>query len=137
MDVYHKVLLKLYQVTGGRDSQTVDLKDLVKSLGFLGNYDDIFQMLNGQGWIADTPKLNFVRMTHWGVKEAHNSESSEPGTAAPPEKNESAHLIAETKQFLTALEKFASNSSKENFWQIEKKINEINAAIANLKTSIE
>ena len=136
MDVYHKVLLKLYQATGGRDSQTVDLKDLVKSLGFLGSYDDIFHMLNGQGWIAETPKLNFVRMTHWGVKEADNSASGEL-VAAPPVSNEAARLIAETKQFLIALEKFASDSSKENFRQIEKKVSEINQAIAKLKTGIE
>jgi hypothetical protein len=136
MDVYHKVLLKLYQVTGGRDSQTVDLKDLVKSLGFLGSYDDIFQMLNGQGWIAETPKLNFVRMTHWGVKEADNSASGKLA-ATPRVKNEAAHLIAETKQFLTALEKFASDDSKKNFEQIEERINKINQAIAELKTGIE
>ena len=136
MDVYHKVLLKLYQVTGGRDSQTVDLKDLVKSLGFLGSYDDIFQMLNGQGWIAETPKLNFVRMTHWGVKEADNYAIGKLA-AAPPVKNEAAHLIAETKQFLTALEKFASDDSKKNFEQIEERINKINQAIAELKTGIE
>jgi len=136
MDVYHKVLLKLYQVTGGRDSQTVDLKDLVKSLGFLGSYDDIFQMLNGQGWIAETPKLNFVRMTHWGVKEADNSASGKLA-ATPLVKNEAAHLIAETKQFLTALEKFASDDSKKNFEQIEERINKINQAIAELKTGIE
>ena len=136
MDVYHKVLLKLYQETGGRDSQTVDLKDLVKSLGFLGSYDDIFQMLNGQGWIAETPKLNFVRMTHWGVKEADNSASGKLA-ATPLVKNEAAHLIAETKQFLTALEKFASDDSKKNFEQIEERINKINQAIAELKTGIE
>jgi hypothetical protein len=137
MDVYHKVLLKLYQATGGRDSQTVDLKDLVKSLGFLGSYDDIFRVLSRQGWIAETPKLNFVRMTHWGVKEADNSASGELAAAAPPLKNEAAHLIAETKQFLIALEEFASNNSKENFGRIEKKINQINTAIARLKTGIE
>ncbi len=47
MDVYHKVLSKLYQVTDGKDSHAVDLKDLVKSLGFLGSYDDILQQLSG------------------------------------------------------------------------------------------
>jgi len=78
MDVYQKVLLKLYQVTGGKDSYTVDLKDLVKGQGFLGNYNEIFQMLNGQGWIAETPKANYVRITHWGVKEAKKSGNNLP-----------------------------------------------------------
>lgn len=138
MDVYQKVLLKLYRVTGGRDSQTIDLKDLVKSLGFLGSYDDIFQMLNGQGWIAETPKLNFVRMTHWGVKEVDNLASGEfAAVVAPSLKNDVERLIAETKQFLIALEEFASNNSMENFGRIEKKINQISTAIAKLKTGIE
>jgi hypothetical protein len=56
MDVYQKVLLKIYQVTGGKDSQLVDLKDLVKNLGFLGNYGDIFQKLNEQGFSQITEK---------------------------------------------------------------------------------
>jgi hypothetical protein len=68
MDVYQKVLLKLYQVTVGKNSQSIDLKDLVKSQGFLGSYNDIFKMLNEQGWIAETQKANYVRITHWGVK---------------------------------------------------------------------
>lgn len=136
MDVYHKVLAKLYQVTGGKDSATVDLKDLVKSLGFLGNYDDIFQMLSGQGWIAETPKLNFVRMTHWGVKEANNAGGGQPD-AEQAVKKEAAKIAAEAKQFLIMLEEFAADPSKENFGQVEKRSNEINQAIGKLKSSIQ
>jgi hypothetical protein len=135
MDVYHKVLQKLYETTGGKDSQTVDLKDLVKGQGFLGNYEDIFQMLNGQGWIAETPKLNYVKITHWGVKEAKKSESNGPDISQAIKK-ETTRLTAETKQFLIMLEEFSSDTSKENFVQIEKKLNEINLAIGKLKSSI-
>ncbi len=135
MDVYHKVLLKLYQVTGGKDSHAVDLKDLVKNLGFLGNYNDILQMLSGQGWIAETPKLNYVRMTHWGVKEANKSENGEPDVGQIAKKD-TDKLIAETKQFLIMLEEFSSDASEENFGQIEKKASEINTAIGKLKSSI-
>ncbi len=136
MDVYHKVLLKLYQVTGGKDSHTVDLKDLVKNLGFLGNYNDIQQMLSGQGWIAETPKLNYVRITHWGVKEASKSDNGVPD-AGQADKKEANRLIAETKQFLIMLEEFASDASEENFGRIEKKASEINAVIGKLKTGIQ
>ena len=136
MDVYHKVLLKLYQVTGGKDSATVDLKDLVKSLGFLGNYEDIFQMLNGQGWIVETPKLNYVKISHWGVKEANNSGDIQPD-AGQAVKKEATKLIAETKLFLIMLEEFSSDISKENFGQIEKKASEINQAIGKLKSGIQ
>lgn len=135
MDVYHKVLMKLYQVTGGKDSQTVDLKDLVKNLGFLGSYNDIFQMLSGQGWIAETPKLNYVRMTHWGVKEANNSDNGKPDEGQSVQK-EAMKLIVETKQLVIMLEEFASDVAGGNFGQIEKKASEITAAIGKLKSSI-
>ena len=136
MDVYHKVLLKLYQVTDGRDSQTVDLKDLVKNQGFLGNYNDIFQILSGQGWISETPKLHFVRITHWGVKEIKKTSGNEPDKSQILKK-ETTRIASETKQFLILLDEFSSNASKENFGQIENKINEINSAIGKLKSSIE
>jgi hypothetical protein len=140
MDVYHKVLCKLYEVTGGKDSQTVDLKDLVKGQGFLGNYNDIFQMLNGQGWIVETPKLNYVKITHWGVKEAKKADNSDAGNPQADNqqtvKKESARLIADTKQLLIKLEEFASDASEENYAQVVKKLSEINSAIGSLKSSI-
>lgn len=136
MDVYHKVLLKLYQVTDGKDSRTVDLKDLVKNQGFLGSYNDIFQILSGQGWISETPKLHYVRITHWGVKEVKKTSGDEPDKSQILRK-ETARITSETKQFLIMLEEFFLNASSGNFAQIENKINEINTAIGKLKSSIE
>lgn len=136
MDVYQKVLLKIYQVTGGKDSQLVDLKDLVKNLGFLGSYNDILQKLSGQGWIAETPKMNFVKITHWGVKEASKSASSEPDTALMIKK-EATRLVGEAKLFLILLEEFASDASTGNFDQVQKKLNDINSAIKKLEANIE
>lgn len=136
MDVYHKILLKLYEVTGGKDSATTDLKDLVKNQGFLGNYNDIFQMLSGQGWIAETPKLNFVKITHWGVKEIKKMATAEPDRSQAV-REDAARLIPETKHFLIMLEEFSNKASKENFAELERKINEINSAIGKLKMSIE
>ena len=137
MDVYHKVLVKLYEATGGRDTQTVDFKELVKSLGFLGNYDDVMQNLSGQGWIAETSKPNYVKITHWGVKEAQKADSGEDGADETQELKKAANRLKdETKQFLIMLEEFAADTSKEKFGQVEKKLGEINAAISKLKESI-
>jgi hypothetical protein len=135
MDVYQKVLLKLYQATDGKNSQSVDLKDLVRSQGFLGNYNDIFKMLNEQGWIAETQKANYVRITHWGVKEVKKSGNNLPDSSQIV-KREAIRLISETKQFLIMLEEFASDASGENILQLEKKLNEINMAIEKLKSSV-
>lgn len=136
MDVYHKVLLKLYEVTGGRDSVTTDLKDLVKSQGFLGNYNDILQMLNGQGWIVETPKLNFVKITHWGVKEVQKTGGNQPDKSQILKK-EAARIASETKQLLILLEEFSSDTSQRSFEHLEKKVGEIYSAIGKLKNSIE
>jgi len=135
MDVYHKVLSKLYQVTDGKDSHAVDLKDLVKSLGFLGSYDDILQQLSGQGWVAETPKLNYVRITHWGVNEIKDAATYQPDNTLAIKK-EANRLAAETKLFLIMIEEFASDVSKEKFAQVEKKSNDLTAAIGKLKSSI-
>ena len=59
MDVYQKVLVKLYEVTGGKDTQTVDLKELVKELGFLGSYPDIFSMLSRSGLDCRNPPCRY------------------------------------------------------------------------------
>jgi hypothetical protein len=138
MDVYHKVLVKLYEVTGGRDTQAVDFKTLVKSQGFLGNFNDIFERLNNEGWIAETPKANYVKITHWGIKEARKSVSGAPDADDSKElKKFASRLTSDTKQFLIMLEEFAANASKEKFEQVEKKFEEINSAIEKLKESIQ
>ena len=136
MDVYHKILFKLYEVTDGKDSATTDLRDLVKSQGFLGNYNDILQMLSGQGWIAETTKVNFVKITHWGVKEVKKTGGGEPDQAQLL-KRETTRIAAEAKQFLILLDGFAANVSAESLAQLKLKIGEINAAINELKNNIE
>ena len=137
MNVYHKVLVRLYEATGGRDTNTVDFKDLVKAQGFHGNYEDIFQQLSVQGWIVETPKANFVKITHWGVKEAQKALSG----AGEPDDSRALNqivnrVINETREFLTLLEEFAAAASKEKFAPVEKKFGELNAAIDSLKESI-
>lgn len=136
MDVYHKILLNLYNVTGGKDSQSVDLKELVKSNCFLGSYEDIFQMLSGEGWIAETPKVNYVRITHWGVSEVKKSGNNE-SSSAQTAKKEALLLISDAKQFLIMLEDFASDASKGNFESVENKLSQITVAVGKLKRTFE
>lgn len=135
MDVYHKVLVKLFEATGGRDTQTVDLKELVKSEGFLGNYNDIFQLLSGNGWIAETTRADAVKITHWGVKEAKKSKSGVPDNSLAV-KREANKMISSAKELVILLEEFASDMSKENMKQVEKKFDEIYSAIDKLKAGI-
>ena len=139
MDVYHKVLVKLYEMTGGRYTQAVDFKDLVRSQGFHGNYEDIFQKLSVQGWIAETPKANFVKITHWGVKEAQKASSGTVESASADSKElrrAATELIGDTREFLIILEEFTRNLSEENFKQAERKFGELNSAFLKIKQSI-
>ncbi len=137
MDVYHKLLVKLYEATDGRDTKTVDFRELAKTQGFLGNYEDILQMLSGQGWIAETAKVNFVKITHWGVKEAQKSSGGTSSDDSSLElKKKVNRLIVDTKTLLTLLEEFAADTSKEKFEQVEKNVGELNSAISKLKNSV-
>jgi len=138
MDAYHKVLVKVYEMTGGRDTRTVDLKELVKALGFYGNFDDIFERLCNEGWITETQKANYVEITHWGVKEAKNAMSIPTNSAELQELKKNANrLTGFTKELLASVEQFATEPSKRNFEVMEKKSEEINSAIDNLKKSIQ
>ncbi|MEO8072418.1 MAG: hypothetical protein ABI686_04145 [Acidobacteriota bacterium] len=132
LDLYHKILMKLYEVTKGKDSQIVDLKDLVKNQGFLGSYHDIFQFLSIQGWIMETSKADYVKMTHWGLKEAKKTQGNiENLTDDLTEK--ANNLTKRVKELLTTVEEFATETSAENFEQLELKMDELKSAVNTLK----
>jgi hypothetical protein len=135
MDVYHRVLNKLYEVTGGKESETVDLKELVKKEGYLGSYPQIKEHLSGQSWITETARVDAVKITHWGVKEAKNSQTgvSDDSQAVKKEIN---RTIADTRELVIFLEELANDVSKENISKAEKKLGEINTAIQKLKSSV-
>lgn len=135
MDVYHRVLSKLYEVTGGKESETVDLKELVKKEGYLGSYSQIKEHLSGQSWITETSRVDAVKITHWGVKEAKNSQTGVSDDSQSV-KREINRTIADTRELVIFLEEFANDVSKENISKAEKKLGEIISAIQKLKSSV-
>ncbi|HEY8563022.1 MAG TPA: hypothetical protein VIL74_21780 [Pyrinomonadaceae bacterium] len=135
MDVYHKVLAKLYEITGGSESQTVDLKELVKKEGYLPSYPQIKEHLSGQSWITETSRVDAVKITHWGVKEAKKSQGG-AGDHQQAAKKEINRTIAETRELVIFLEELAGDVSAENILKVEKKLAEINSAIQKLKSSV-
>ena len=135
MDVYHKVLAKLYEVTEGKDSQTIDFKDLVKNAGFLGNYSDVFDVLSSQGWIVEATKPDYVSITHWGVSEMKKSLSGAPD-ASQAIKKDATRLVNQAKELAITAEEFALDTSKAKFGQVEKAFEELNSAIARLKNTV-
>ncbi len=138
MDVYHRVLVKLYETTGGKDTETVDLKELVKKEGFLGAYPDIFQHLNRQSWISETARRDAVKITHWGVDEAKKAQTSQtsPTGGGQAVKKDINRTISETRELIKLLEELANEPTQETIIKAEKKLNEINSAIQKLKENV-
>jgi hypothetical protein len=135
MDVYHRVFAKLYEVTGGKESETVDLKELVKKEGYLGSYPQIKEHLSGQSWITETARVDSVKITHWGVKEAKNSQTG-GGDDSQAVRKEITRTISDTRELVIFLEELANDVSKENISKAEKKLGEINSAIQKLKSGV-
>src|SRR5215213_7941534 len=126
MDVYHKFIAKIYEETGGSESQAIDLVDLVKREGFYGSYGDLFKELSSRAWITETSKPDWVKITHWGVREAKKVQSGEDTTQTV--QRDANLLLAETQEIAGVIEEFLKDSSNDNFVSIEKKIAEINRA---------
>ncbi len=97
MDVYHRVLVKLFEETGGSDSKAIDFADLVKRMKFHANYTNIFKELSVQGWIIETSKPDWVKLSHWGIEEAKKSNSGNSGDSQKLQKD-SNHLLSEARE---------------------------------------
>ena len=136
MDVYHQVLHNLNEATGGKGGKAVDFKDLVRKMGFHGNYNDIFERLSGEGWIIETPKADFVSITHWGVSEAKKNAPS-AGTSENDElRRQVTKAITGAKELAAVLERFSSKPAKENFPPIEQKLSDLQNLCAQIKNKL-
>lgn len=135
MDVYHKILTKIYELTDGKDSIEVDLNDLLKREGFYSNIENIGQHLATEGWVAETPRPRVVKITHWGTAEARRVLSNTPDTQREVAK-EAKRLLSDTKELIIMLEEFASSTSESNFKAIESKFSGLRDILARIKDKI-
>lgn len=76
MDVYHQILLSLYEACGGNEQKVVNLIDLIRREGFGGSLDNICTFMSDQGWIAEASGQGAYRITHWGLEEARRSATA-------------------------------------------------------------
>lgn len=132
MDAYHEVLVKLYEATGGKDNKSVDFIDLVKKAGLFGNYNNIFQRLNEEGWIAEDVKADFVRITQWGVAEAKKSQTpvTDEDRAAAISANA---CLSAAKNLVEVLEDFTKDRSDANLKKVAAKFDEVEKAVKLIK----
>ena len=132
MDVYHKILVKLYEVSDGRDSKKVDFADLVKKEGFYPSYKDIYKQMSQSGWIAEAGRTDVVNITHWGLMEAKKVLAGGGDSSKELEKRFN-RLKANSKEFLVTVEDFGSDMNSESLQQVRDKFDEVENAISKLK----
>lgn len=133
MDIYNKFIAKIYEETGGNDSQAIDFVDLVKREGFYGSYNDLFKELSNRGWITETSKPDWIKITHWGAREAKRVQSGED--SAGNLQRDANLLLAESREFAALVEDFLKDLSNDNFSALEKKISGLNKAFSYLKAN--
>lgn len=135
MNVYKKMLVKLFEEADGKDSKTVDFKELTKREGFYPSYKDIFKHLSQQGWITESGREGDVRLTHWGIKEGKKIQSGVPDGTLEIKRSVNK-LAGEVKEFLVMTEELASDISDGNLKQVEEKFQIVNDAIKELRKII-
>lgn len=138
MDIYQQVIVKLYEVTGGKESLAVDFKDLVKKIGFYGHYASVFERLSQEGWIAEDRKADFVKITHWGIAAAKKAQSSgdEGDSDKPSTSANAANCENLAKEFAALIGNFAKNASEENFRKAQNKFTDLETALNLAKNDI-
>lgn len=132
MNVYHKVLTKIYEVSGGKESVDVDLVDLLKKEGFYSNIDNISKQLEDEGWIAESGRRYTVRITHWGNMEARRVLAEAPDKANELQK-ESARLLTAGRELVLMLEEFESKPDEGKLANIEKAVGSLQDRIEKIK----
>ncbi len=134
MDVYHKILTKIYEATGGKDTVEVDLNDLLKREGFFSNIDSIASHLTTESWVAETPRPRVVLLTHWGAAEAKRVLTNTPDKARNVTKD-SNRMLADVRELVIMLEEFAADPSENRLAPIGKRLVELNSAFEKIKAN--
>ena len=135
MDVYHKILTRIYEVTGGKDSVEVDLNDLLKQEGFFSNIENISSHLATESWVAETARPRVVKLTHWGAAEAKRVLSNSPDTVREISKDAN-RLLADSRELIIMLEEFAVSPSRDNFKTIERRFTDLTSIFARIRDNI-
>jgi hypothetical protein len=131
MDVFHKILLKVYEITGGRENAQADLTDLLKREGFLASIDNINDHLCGEGWVTGTDRQYVVRMTHWGVAEAKRTLADAPDKNSVISKD-AARLLSSTRELVIMLEEFSADPSQDKFKVLEKRFSDLGGIVGKI-----
>ena|SRR5438552_23969 len=132
MDAYNKVLVKLFELTGGRETVEVDLAELLKAEGFFPSLEEIKGHMSRESWLTETSTPNVVRITHWGVSAAKKAGEHTPGGSRVIER-ETNRLLAENRELGVIIEEFRHDPTAERLKAVEDKFAKIQEVTAKLK----
>jgi hypothetical protein len=131
MDAFHKILVRIYEITGGRESVDVDLVDLTKKEGYFPSIDSIAEMLKSESWVTES-RPNIVRITHWGVAEAKRAGSVRPDAARAMERD-ARKLHADSRDLGVMIEEFIADPSKPRFAAVIGKLSDMQGQARNIQ----
>ena len=135
MDVYHKVLARLFKDSGGKETVKLDMGEILKQEGFFPSLEQISSHMVKEGWITDSGQ-NIVFITHWGVAEAKKTLKNTPDNSRALEKD-SQRLISTAKEFVVMSEEFAGEPTKSRLSVIEKQCTELSNVLSRLRSSMD
>ena len=135
MDAFHKVLVRIYEITGGRESQDVDFVELLKAEGFYPSLESIKSHMSTESWITDSPRPNNVRITHWGIAEAKKT-LTDPQAAEAGIDRTTTRLGLVARDFSIVVEEFISKPSKKSLQPVQDRLSELESLVSKIKTMI-
>ena len=136
MDVYHKVLTRLYKDSGGKETVKLDMAQILKQEGFYPSLEEITSHMINEGWITATDAKDVVKITHWGGAEAKKTLSNAPDNSRVLEKD-SKRLISTAKEFVVMMEEFAGEPTRPRLSLIEKQCAELGDMVSRLRANMD
>jgi peroxiredoxin family protein len=136
MDVFHKVLTRIYNDTGGKETAKADMGEILKQEGFFPSLEEITSHMVKEGWITEAGTKTQVFITHWGVAEAKKSLKNKPDTSRAVEKD-SKQLISNAKQFVVVAEEFADEPSKSGIKLVEKHLADLGTLLNKIREELD
>jgi len=136
MDVYHKVLTRVFKDSGGKETVKVDMGEILKQEGFFASRDEIGARMIEEGWITEADAKYLVYLTHWGVAEAKKTLKNVPDNSRALERD-SKQLISTAKEFVVMSEEFAGEPTKSRLSTIEKQCTELSNMVSRLRSSMD
>jgi hypothetical protein len=135
MDAFHKILVRIYEITGGRENQDVDFVELLKAEGFYPSLESIKSHMSTESWITDSPRPDNVRITHWGIAEAKKT-IADPKAAEAGIDRTTARLSLVARDFSIVVEEFISKPSKKSLQPVQERLSELESLVTKIKTMV-